>query len=99
MPGLVKGFNCRGASAGDIDGVTFFDQILFDRVRHLGLVVDNKNPHISIFHNSLLGSDLKWRGGCILYSTPTAQKMPYACRHDSGNRALSVSEWRSIVPR
>ena len=30
MPGLVEGFNRRGAIGGDIDGVTFFDEVLFD---------------------------------------------------------------------
>src|SRR6266852_4293248 len=55
MSGLVEGFNCRGTSGGDIDGVTFLDEVLSDRVCHLGLVVDNKYPHVSIFHNSLLG--------------------------------------------
>jgi len=30
MSGLVEGFNCRGAIGGDIDGLTFFDEVLFD---------------------------------------------------------------------
>ena len=30
MPGLVEGFNRRGTTGGDIDGVTLFDEILFD---------------------------------------------------------------------
>src|ERR1051326_2505383 len=54
MSALIEKLDCGRARGGGVDRVSFFDEILPQRVGHGWFVVYHKNPHFFILHLFLL---------------------------------------------